>query len=104
MKNMQFNVKQVKDFLNDNGLVVTVRGYDMQNALVNVEGIGTCRRRKIGRIYKKEELEKVLEYSGFKDIDEWWLWIERFKCVKKFVYLVKKKPKVKDSVDGNDIK
>lgn len=88
---MQFNVKQVRDFLDNNGLVVTVRAYDMQDGLFNVEGVGTCRRRKIGRIYKKEELEKVIEYSGFKDVDDCWIWIERFKCIKKFVYLVKKK-------------
>lgn len=92
---MRFDVKQVKDFLGNNGLVVTVRGYDMQDGLVNVEGIGTCRRRKVGRVYKKEELEVLIKYSGFKDTNEWWFWVEKFKCIKKFVYLVKVKEKEK---------
>lgn len=101
---MQFNVKCVREFLEENGKVYTVRGYLMKDKKVFVEGVGNCKRELIREIHFDNELRGYLTESGFfhmdiayskRDIEsslkKWWDVIERFcKNKPKFLYLVVK--------------
>ena len=94
---MRFDVVCVKDFLVKNGFVYTVRGYKMRNMLVNVDGVGICKRARgisrngnDDRIKSKEELRDWVKGSGFSSVDSWWNAIYKFcKDRDKWVYLVK---------------
>jgi hypothetical protein len=100
---MQFKIPCVFNFLKKNGFVFSVRGYDMKDRCINVEKIGKCWRKKIDRIYKKQDLINFVVFSGFskmeeiflwkedisKELNEWWQTIEKFcKRKQKFLYLV----------------
>ena len=62
----------LKNFLRDHGVVYTVRKYKMVEKVVEVEGIGECRRIPLGSISKKEELLPYVELSGFDSVEAWW--------------------------------
>jgi ribosomal protein S26 len=94
---MQFKIPCVFDFLRKNGFVFSVRGYDMKDKFVEVEGIGKCWRKKIREVSEPKDLadEDVLddyaEFSGFRFSLDWWSVIEKFcKRKSKFLYLVMK--------------
>lgn len=98
---MRFDIKEVKNFLKENGFVFTVRGFDMEDKFVEVEGIGKCWRKKIYKIDNQLNLFPYLYLSGFTGgiclhrspdicyLDEWWQTIEKFcKGKPKWLYLV----------------
>ena len=90
MKEMKFDVSEVRRELVVKGRVVTVRRWKMKDGYVYVRGVGVCKRRLIGEVGEKRDLERVVRFSGFSSVDEWWKWIVRF-CgdERKYVYAVK---------------
>jgi len=92
MGKMSFLVDCVKDCLIDNGVVFSVRSYNLENADVQVDGVGMCRRMRGFEVTSKEQLRKYLKRSGFDSIDAWWVAIEQFCAGKrKWMYMVKVK-------------
>jgi len=92
MGKMSFFVDCVRDCLIDNGVVFSVRSYDLANADVQVEGVGICRRMRGFEVLDKQDLRKYVKLSGFNNIDDWWIAIEKFCAGKrKWMYLVKVK-------------
>ena len=96
--NMAFSVPCVHRFLKEKGYVYTVRGYRMRDMKVNVKDIGVCvRKRCVKRngndlVMNKEDLKKLVEYSGFDSLDAWWDKINMFCGNKnKWCYFVKVK-------------
>ena len=92
---MQFNITCVKEHLREKGFVFTVRGYDLKDGFVEVDGIGRCYRRKIGEIKDVWKLGNYSAFSGFyhnlieDGINEWWWIIEKMcKDKPKFLYLI----------------
>lgn len=74
---MAFDVQRVRKFLEQNGIVYTVRGYDLKNGLVDINGmIGW--RVKFKQIRHKTELANFLRFSGFDSLDEWEKQARRF--------------------------
>jgi len=75
---MAFSVPCVHEFLKDKGFVYTVRGYCMRDMKVNVKGIGVCDRKRCVKrngsdlVERKEDLKKLVKYSGFTSLDDWW--------------------------------
>ena len=88
---MKFDCKNVKNHLHKFGVVFTVRGYDMKNKNVTVEGVGECKREKIKEIKRAAELIEYVNQSGFLSLLSWWLQIDAFTDdKKKFLYKVEK--------------
>jgi len=89
MKSMQFSVRCVREALRRDGRVFTVRGWDMVDAEVWVEGVGRCWREKWGEVVGNSELEVHVGESGFSSVEEWWKAIEGF-CGgrRKWLYVV----------------
>jgi len=74
---MQF-LPELKEFLLKEGMIHTVRGYEMKAAWVNVEGVGKCYRAPKGAVHSKDDIEKYVETSGFANVDNWWAKIQSF--------------------------
>ena len=77
MSEMSF-LPELKDFLLKNGFIYTVRKYKMSEALVEIEGVGQCRREPLGTIEAKAGLLPFIESSGFSTVDTWWKKIKYF--------------------------
>ena len=90
MKKMEFKVRCVRECLLREGRVFTVRGYNMCNEYVEVDGVGRCFRKHVMEVKSKEDL-RIVGYglSGFSSVDEWWRVIESF-CAgrRKWLYYV----------------
>jgi hypothetical protein len=88
---MKFDCKNVKNHLDKSGVVFTVRGYDMKNKNVTVEGVGECKREKIKEIKRAVDLIEYVNQSGFLSVLTWWLQIGAFTAEgKKYLYRVEK--------------
>ncbi|KKM16164.1 hypothetical protein LCGC14_1688590 [marine sediment metagenome] len=84
---MNFNVDCVRNCLESNGVVFTVRSYfyNSENSEFNDRKI---KRFFIKEINKKEDLIDFVKLSGFGNVEEWWNKIEMFcKFKKKYLYL-----------------
>lgn len=91
MANMQFQVKVVKDELLNKGSVFTVRGYKLfGSAVVNVDGVGKCTRRMVGRVISKEFLQEFVHNSGFANVNDWWSYVLKFRAQDGFLYEVRR--------------
>lgn len=92
MQNMKFDVENVRAYLNRNGFVFTVRGYDMENKDVYVDGVGVCERSKVAEVEHPDDLFYETPFSGFSNVDAWWDCINQFcKNKRKWLYAVRKK-------------
>ena len=80
MKKMRFDVKCVREFLWENGIVFSVRGYDYgEVGYVWVFGNGNVYlRKRLGKIVSKNQLVKFVKWSGFENVDDWWNQIRVF--------------------------
>ncbi len=90
MATMRFDVKCVRECLISAGRVFTVRswrGYAVES-FVDVEGVGKCKKIRIGEISRKEDIARYVNLSGFGSVDEWWQKIEAFGAQKGFLFLV----------------
>jgi len=100
---MKFTVVCVKKCLFENGLVYSVRGYEMKDNLVFVNGVGVCRRRKIKEVKGKKDLEGFVGLSGFENVDGWWGAIESFIWRgerRKWLYEVKWEKEINEMYEG----
>ena len=77
MSDMQFMPK-LRDFLNQNGAIYTVRRFRCHLTRADVEGVGRCKRTLIRYISSKDQLVNYVKQSGFDSVDEWWAVIRRF--------------------------
>lgn len=105
MKAMKFDVECVRRCLVESGVVYTVRGYEMKDGLVLVDGVGVCRRKRLGEVVRKEDLEKFVELSGFASVEEWWKKIEGFIWRgerRKWLYEVKWEKEITEMYTGGD--
>jgi hypothetical protein len=75
---MQFNCLNVKGYLERFGHVFTVRGYDMKDRIIKVDGVGNCTREKIMEVKRITDLSDYVTESGFLSVLSWWLQIDRF--------------------------
>jgi len=90
MANMKFDVKCVKECLINAGRVFTVRawrGYAVES-FVDVEGVGKCKKIRIGEVSSKNDLASYVNLSGFGSVDEWWQKVQSFGAQKGFLFLV----------------
>ena len=89
---MSFNVGCVRKFLEEVGVVYSVRSYELrEKSFVEVDGIGLCGREFIREVRKLEDIKGVSGWSGFEDVKEWLEVILRmYKGKKKFLYRVEK--------------
>ena len=87
---MQF-IPDLKEFLYDNRRIYTVRKFNMQRAMVHVEGVGMCTREPLGEIKSFDELENYVGMSGFETLSAWRRKICQFvpKGESMYLYLVK---------------
>jgi hypothetical protein len=90
MTNMAFGVRQVRDFLSNNGCVLTVRGYDYKTTLATVADLDSIKikRKKVCEIKTIDDLDHFVPLSGFKTAAEWWVQIRRFCKGKMWLYRV----------------
>ena len=89
-RRMRFDLANVKNCLRDNRRVFSVRSYCLDNCVVEVEGIGLCKRIRGFEVKCKEDLIKYVGLSGFDSIEEWWYKVELFcKGKRKWIYKVK---------------
>jgi len=84
-------IPDLKDFLYENRRIYTVRKFDMQRAMVHIEGVGMCTREPLGKIESFEELETYVDMSGFSTLSAWKRKICQFipKGESMYLYLVK---------------
>ena len=62
---------ELREFLSEHEIIYTVWGYDMKAAVVNVEGVGRCRRTPLEKICTREELSPYVHLSGFESLKDW---------------------------------
>ena len=74
---MQF-LPELKKFLKKEGIIYTVRGYDMVEKDVHIEGIGVCHREPLGEVRDFKDLEQYVPQSGFPSLESWVKKIRRF--------------------------
>ena len=82
---------ELKEFLKRNGLIYTVRKYEMLRAIVEVEEVGLCDRFPLGKVSRQEDLTSYAENSGFSSVGDWWSMIRHFVPDKEstlYLYLV----------------
>ncbi len=82
---------QLSDFLKKNRRIYTVRKYEMSFSLVEVSGVGLCKRLPLGVINTKNDLYPYVAESGFSSLDDWWNKICEFipgKKLRKYIYQV----------------
>jgi hypothetical protein len=87
---MGFGVRQVRDFLSQNGCVLTVRGYNYktQSAIVpELNGI-RIKRMKLGEVVNMHDLDGFILLSGFSNVRDWWQQIKRFCKGRMWLYRV----------------
>ncbi len=65
---MKFDCACVRNFLAQNGYVFTVRSYNLNDADVNVEGIGVCSRKKLMNVDSMKDLVSFVHGSGFREL------------------------------------
>lgn len=98
---MKFDVKVVRNFLLQNSVVYTVRGYRTaaKFGVVEVDGMDYMRTR-MQQINAVEDLEDVYLQSGFTSAKDWWKKIEGFGAVGGYLYKVELLDKVQDGGDS----
>ena len=89
---MSFNVGCVRKFLEEVGVVYSVRRYELRgSSKVVVEGVGVCERRFVREVKRLEDIKGVSGWSGFLDVKEWLeVILKMYKSKRKFLYRVEK--------------
>lgn len=91
MNRMRFDVPCVKECLVKNKIVYTVRswqGYGLTSK-VEVDRVGSCTKKRVLKVSRKEDLAKYLSLSGFSSLDEWWAKIRSFGACEGWLFEVK---------------
>jgi len=71
-------IPQLKEFLLKNGVIYTVRKYRMIEAIVEVAGVGRCRRVPVRIVQELKDLVPYVAESGFSTVEAWWSKIRFF--------------------------
>jgi len=92
MYTMRFDVTCVRECLMNNGRVFTVRTWDGSGVetMVNVPGVGQCKKVRIMKVSKKEDIARYIGLSGFDNLDAWWKVINSFGAGNGWLFLVAK--------------
>ena len=92
MSKMSFNVSCVRKFLEEVGVVYSVRRYELRgSSKVEVDGVGVCERRFVREVKRLEDIKGVSGWSGFEDVKEWLeVILSMYKDKRKFLYRVEK--------------
>ena len=77
MTSMSF-MPELRDYLKEHGVIYTVRKYKMSPAIVEIEGIGECKRLPLGTITCVDDLKDYYKESGFQTLEAWWAKIKYF--------------------------
>ncbi len=74
MCKMRFDIKCVKECLEKNKIVYTVRSWEGYSVItkVEVDGVGSCTKKRIMRVTRKGDLAQYLSLSGFDTLEDWW--------------------------------
>lgn len=90
MKNIKFDVKVVRECLVNKGRVFTVRSWmdPAQESFVEVAEVGKCKKIRIAKISKMEDLALYVNLSGFNSIQDWWVKVSQFGACNGWLYLV----------------
>lgn len=67
---MQF-LPELKTFLLSRRVIYTVRGYNMSDKDVYVEGVGWCHRTPMGVVRSFDDLAPFVLLSGFSTLEDW---------------------------------
>ena len=86
MKTMRF-LPELQLFLKNSGRIYTLRGFNMQEADVNVENVGLCRRTPLGLVEDYNTLQTYVSTSGFSTLEAWIVKLRLFVSVGKPVWL-----------------
>ena len=85
---MNFNVDCVRNCLESNKVVFTVRSYFYSNENSEFNG-RKLKRFLIKEVIDRNDLNDFVKLSGFESVDGWWDKIEMFcKFKRKYLYLV----------------
>ncbi len=62
------------ELINQDKIVYTVRSWKgyKESSKVEVDGVGSCTKKRVLRVTKKDDLARYLSLSGFDSIDNWW--------------------------------
>lgn len=71
MKRKMSFLPELQEFLKENKLIYTIRKYDMDERDVEIEGVGICHRKPLGKIEHKESLGVFVKSSGFDSLQAW---------------------------------
>lgn len=76
---MRFLPELVK-CLNEHGYIYSVRKhrYALDGNSIQIDGVGTCQRARIGQINRRTDLVPYVDRSGFETVDDWWKKIKEF--------------------------
>lgn len=62
---------KLQKFLKENKVIYTVRAFDMDKRLVEVEGCGFAIREPLGIVINFKDLAPYVKESGFEDLSSW---------------------------------
>jgi len=62
---------ELRAYLNTNGRIYSVRKYDMPSAVVQIDGVGLCKRLNLGLIVEDKALTAYADQSGFPTLKDW---------------------------------
>jgi hypothetical protein len=65
-------IPELRDYLKEHKVIYTVRKYKMSPAIVEIEGVGQCKRLPLGIISCKDDLGDYYKESGFPTVEAWW--------------------------------
>jgi len=95
---MRFDVSNVRDYLNENDMVYTVRSYYVPRKMdVIVPGVGLCERELVKGFFSTDLIEEFVPCSGFSSLSDWVSAIRKFIPEGRmlYLYLVKRIPETK---------
>jgi len=93
MNTMRFDVECVRKCLIENGRAFTVRAWQGGceiESIVEVPGVGRCKKIRIGRVKSKSDIARYIKLSGFDNVDLWMDKINKFHACPGWLFLVVK--------------
>lgn len=69
---------ELRAFLKAQGAIHTIRKYKASYGLVQIEGVGLCRRIPISTVCRVADLIPYVASSGFDTAEAWWAKVKSF--------------------------
>lgn len=95
---ISFCVKEVREYLDRVGFVVTVRSFGNYEKFCDSD-VGRVSVEKL-ESYSEDKLEKYLKDSGFEKLEDWKFWINKFGVKFGYIYKVSKMETMQQKVSG----